>query len=191
MANNKIVLTDGTVLIDLTADTAAADKVLKGYTFHDRSGEVVTGTNTFDVDSSECNATTGSILNGHKAAVNGVVIIGDMPDNGAVNGKITTKDGVYNVPQGFHDGSGKVGIDENEQTKLIAANIKSGISILGVVGSYGGESVTAQSKEATPKLTAQVITPDSGFDYLSQVTVAAIPIVYSDNAQGGKTVTIG
>lgn len=32
--------------------------------------------------------------------------------------------------------------------------------------------------------------PDEGYDYLSQVTVAAIPYVESDNAAGGKTATI-
>ena len=69
MANNKVVLTDGTVLIDLTGDTAAANHVLKGYTFHDRTGAAVTGTNAFDVDSSGATATTGEILAGKTAAV--------------------------------------------------------------------------------------------------------------------------
>lgn len=44
MANNKVVLADGTVLIDLTADTVATDKLLEGYTAHDRSGNLITGT---------------------------------------------------------------------------------------------------------------------------------------------------
>lgn len=191
MANNKIVLTDGTVLIDLTADTAAANHVKRGYTFHDRTGAAVTGTNDYDVDSSAATATTGEILNGKTAAVQGVLITGDMPNNGAVAGKITTKSGRYTVPQGYHDGSGNVQIDSNEQAKIIAGNIKSGIVILGVTGTYGGEAVTAQAKDITPALTQQIVTPDSGYDYLSQVTVAAIPIAYADNAAGGKTVTIG
>ena len=38
MANNKVVLSDGTVLIDLTSDTVAASYLLSGYTAHDRSG---------------------------------------------------------------------------------------------------------------------------------------------------------
>jgi hypothetical protein len=32
-----------TVLIDLTSDTVAANKMLSGYTAHDKSGAVVTG----------------------------------------------------------------------------------------------------------------------------------------------------
>ena len=114
-----------------------------------------------------------------------------MTNNGSVTGTISTKAGQYTVPIGYHDGSGKVGIASTEQAKIIASNIKAGVTILGVEGSYSGESVTAQSKSATPSTTQQTILPDTGYDYLSQVTVAAIPYVESDNAAGGKTVTIG
>ena len=41
--NNKIELADGTVLMDLTSDTVAADKMLSGYTAHDKSGAAITG----------------------------------------------------------------------------------------------------------------------------------------------------
>lgn len=40
---NKVALADGTVLIDLTSDTVAADKMLSGYTAHGHDGAVVTG----------------------------------------------------------------------------------------------------------------------------------------------------
>ena len=57
----------------------------------------------------------------------------------------------------------------------------------------GTESAKAQAKTVTPTTTQQTVLPDSsqGFNYLSQVTVNAIPYNESDNAQGGKTVTIG
>lgn len=44
MANNKVELADGTVLIDLTSDTVTADKIVEGYTGHDASGTSVIGT---------------------------------------------------------------------------------------------------------------------------------------------------
>lgn len=47
MANNKVQLSDGTVLIDLTSDTVAPDKLLGGITAHDRSGSPVVGNVTF------------------------------------------------------------------------------------------------------------------------------------------------
>lgn len=115
-----------------------------------------------------------------------------MKNNGAVKGTISTVDGVYTVPQGYHDGSGKVSIDATEQAKLIATNIREGITILGVEGTMSGsEDMKPQTKEVTPSKTAQTIIPDEDYNCLSQVTVKAIPYVETDNAAGGKTVTIG
>lgn len=64
--------------------------------------------------------------------------------------------------------------------------------VFNMVGIYGGEEVKAQSnKNVTPGMAQQVVTPDEGFDYLAQVTVAAIPITYTDNAAGGQTLAVG
>lgn len=194
MANeyvNKVVLSSGETLIDLSGDTADAAHVLKGSTFHDKSGAPKTGTCTYDSDTSEDTVAVSEILVGKTAHARGVKITGTMPNNGAVSGSITTKDGQYTVPQGFHDGSGKVGIASAEKAKLIPGNIKSGVEVLGVTGTYGGKSINAQTKSVTPSFTQQVVQPDDSYDYLSAVTVAAIPVAYADNAAGGRTVTIG
>ena len=194
MANeyvNKVVLSSGETLIDLSGDTADAAHVLKGSTFHDKSGAPKTGTCTYDSDTSDDTVAAAEMLVGKTAHARGVKITGTMPDNGAVSGSIATKDGQYTVPQGFHDGSGKVGIASAEKAKLIPGNIKSGVEVLGVTGTYGGESINAQTKSVTPSFTQQVVQPDDGYDYLSTVTVAAIPVAYADNAAGGRTVTIG
>lgn len=193
MANqyrNKVIF-GGDVLIDLTADTVDAAHLLSGKTAHDKSGAPITGACTFDADTSDADAVAAEILLNKKAYVNGVKLTGSMPNNGAVNGTISTKEGQYTVPQGYHDGSGKVGISSTEQAKLVANNIKAGITILGVEGTYAGEAVTVQAKTATPSTSQQVITPDADYDYLSQVTVAAIPYTETDNSAGGVTVTIG
>ena len=189
MANNKIIY-GGQTLIDLTADTVEASKLLSGFTAHDRSGEIITGTCTFNADTSDADATASEILATKTAYVNGQKITGSMPNNGAVAGKITTKGQVYTVPAGYHDGSVTVQIDATEQAKIIAENIKDGVEMLGVTGTYTGEGVTAQAKTATPYTTAQTILPDTGYDYLSQVTVEAIAYTETPNAYG-TTVTIG
>lgn len=189
MAINKVIY-GGNTLIDLTSDTVTAADVQNGVTFHLPSGEVETGTCTYDSDTSDDTAVVAEVLATKTFHARGAALTGTMPNNGAVTGTISAKADQYTIPQGYHDGSGKVSISSTEQAKIIASNIKSGINILGVTGSYSGESVTAQAKTATPTTSQQVITPDTGYDYLSQVTVAAIPYVEAPNSAGGVTVTI-
>lgn len=194
MANeyvSKVVLSNGTTLIDLTADTVTAADILDGVTAHGKDGAPITGTCTYDSDTSSDTAAVAEILSGKTAHARGALLTGTMTNNGGVTGTISTKAGQYTVPQGYHDGSGKVSIASAEQAKIIAGNIKSGVQILGVTGTYSGEAITAQTKSATPSWSQQTIQPDTGYDYLSAVTVAAIPIAYSDNSAGGQTVTIG
>jgi hypothetical protein len=190
MGNSKIIF-GNTVLMDLTSDTVEAQYLASGKTAHGADGELITGTNTFDADTSDADATASEILNTKTAYVNGNKITGEMPNRGAVAGTISTVNGEYSIQNGYHDGSGTVSIDSTEQAKIIAANIKSGVEILGVTGTYAGESINAQTKSVTPYTTAQTVLPDSGYDYLSQVNVAAISYVETDNPAGGKTITIG
>ena len=195
MANeyiNKVVLSSGETLIDLTGDDVTAASVLKGKIFHLPSGQSATGTCTYNADTSDATATAAEILTGKTAYKNGSKITGTMTNRGAVALEITTKAQEVTVPNGFHDGSGKVKISATEQAKLIAKNIREGITILGIAGTMSGsESVKAQAKTATPTFSAQTITPDTGYTHLSQVTVNKIPVAYADNDFGGQTVTIG
>ncbi|MBQ7491183.1 MAG: hypothetical protein IJT76_01085 [Clostridia bacterium] len=190
--NNKVVLASGEVLIDLTADTVDAAHLLSGYTAHDKSGAPITGSCDYDSDTSDDTAAVSEILAGKTAHARGAQLTGTMPNRGGVNGTIATKTGQYTIPQGYHDGSGKVSIDATEQAKLIPGNIREGITILGVEGTMSGsESENKQAKAVTPTFAQQVVLPDTGYTCLSQVTVAAITVTYSDNAAGGQTVTIG
>lgn len=190
--NSKVVLASGEILMDLTPDTVDPAHVLNGYTFHDKAGAPQTGSCTYDSDTSEDTAAVGEILAGKTAHARGSKLTGTMPNNGAQTGEIATKDGTVTIKQGYHDGSGSVSIADAEKAKLIPANIREGITVLGVEGIMSGsEDVVAQSKTVTPKFTQQEITPDNGYTHLASVTVASITVSYSDNSAGGKTVTIG
>mgnify|MGYP006946449263 FL=1 len=194
MANKKVnkVVYGGTVLIDLTGDTVTADKVLTGYTAHDKSGETITGTCEYDVNSEDATVAVAEILTGKTAYARGSKITGTMPNNGAVTKTISTKTQEVSIAQGYHDGSGKVSISSTEQAKIIPTNIRDGVTILGVTGTMSGtEGARAQAKTVTPTTAVQNVLPDDGYNYLSQVTVNAIPYVESDNSAGGTTVTIG
>lgn len=196
MANtykNKVIY-GGQTLIDLTGDDVTRADVAAGKQFHLPTGEITTGTSTKDADTSDATATAAEILDTKTAYKNGSKLTGTMPNRGSQTGSITTKTGTVTIQQGYHDGGGSVGIDATEQAKLIASNIREGVTILGVEGEMSGsEGVAATQASVTPYTTAQTITPaDLGnYNSISQINVAAIAYSESDNAAGGVTVTIG
>lgn len=120
MAINKVIY-DGKTLIDLTGDSVMKDKLLTGYTAHDKSGEVIEGTCPFDVDSTDATATAAEILEGQTVYARGKKVAGTMKNNGAVTKVIADKDFIYTVPIGYHDGSGTVQLDATEKAKIIPA----------------------------------------------------------------------
>lgn len=190
MAISKVVY-GNTTLIDLTGDTITASDLAYGKTAHGADGEAITGSSTKDSDTTDATAQEAEILSGKTAYARGAKLTGSMTNRGGVTGTISTVAGTYSIQSGYHDGSGTVAIDSTEQAKIIAGNIKDGVEILGVTGTYTGEGVTAQAKTATPYTTQQVILPDSGYDYLSQVTVSAIAYTETPNSAGGLTVVVG
>lgn len=190
---NKVIV-NGQTKMDLTSDTVDAAHLLSGYTAHDKSGAPVEGTCTFDANTQDANATAPEILSGKTAYAKGSKLTGSMPNKGSVTGHITRADTPYTIPMGYHDGAGTVDIDATEAAKLIPGNIREGITILGVEGEMSGtEGAKAQSKTVTPTFSEQIISPDtgSGYNYLAQVTVKAIPVKETEGENGGLTLTVG
>lgn len=152
MAEKNIskVVYGGKTLIDLTSDTVTADKLLSGVIAHDKSGTAITGACTYDADTSDATAASAEILSGKTAYVNKIKVTGEMRNNGAVTGSISKKAEAYSIPIGYHDGSGKATISSTEQAKIIATNIRAGVSILGVEGTMSGtEGAKAQVGRCT------------------------------------------
>ena len=190
MAVNKVIY-GGNTLVDLTGDTVTKDKLLVGASAHNMAGVKIDGECTFDSDTSDATAVSSEVLNGSTLYARGSKITGTMPNIGSQNEDIDNVDDEVAIQQGYHDGSGKIKIADVEKKKIVPANIKQGVSVLGVVGTLKpSSSVTAQSKTVTPTSKKQTIIPDSTYDYLSQVVVNAIPYVETANAAGGTTVTI-
>ena len=194
MANqyvNKVIL-NGEVKIDISGDDITPEKLAAGIKAHDKSGAPIVGTCPFDTDTSEATATAAEVLNGKTFGAGGEIKTGSMPNQGAKTLEIAAKGTPVTIPAGYHDGSGKAKIASAEEAKLIPANIREGITVLGVVGSMSGsEGMKPQAKSVTPAFSSQEVLPDSDYNCLSSVTVAAIPVSYTDNAQGGQTLKVG
>lgn len=189
--NSKIVLATGEVLIDLTQDDVKAEHVQSGIYFHDKSGKRQTGTNTKTVDASEASAEAAEVLIGKTFGKGSEMQTGTMPDNSGTNIEITNKEGT-SIPKGFFDGSAKAKISDAEAVKLVPGNIKEGVTILGVEGTFGADDISSTTKEITPSFEDQTFNPeDDDVSFYSSVTVKSIPVTRTDNEAGGVTVTIG
>lgn len=188
-AISKVVY-GNTPLIDLTADTVEASKLITGYTAHGADGEPIIGSCSYDADTSDADAVASNILENKTAYVNGNKVTGNMPNRGSVTLEIDDVDDELSITSGYHDGTGVAKLDATEKAKIVAENIKDGVSILGVTGTYTGEGVPTEQVTVTPYTTAQTILPTTGYN-ISQVNVNAIYYSETANSGGGITATIG
>lgn len=139
----------------------------------------------------DATAEAPEILAGETVYVKGKKVTGTMPNIGKHLDIIQQVDEVKTIPAGYHDGSGVIQISESEQAKIIGANIKLGVEILGVTGTCEPSSdVTVEPITVTPTKAGATYNP-STTDYFSKVIVNPIPYTEVANSAGGMTVTIG
>lgn len=111
-------------------------------------------------DVSQVTASAANVLAGTYIVTNQGRIQGTMKNNGNVAGTISTKDGSYTIPTGYHSGAGTVKIADAEKAKIIPANIKKGVTILGQTGTC--EAGTTTSGTDTTDATASASDIRSG-----------------------------
>ncbi len=95
-------------------------------------------------DTAGANATAADILTGKSAYGPSGEVQGSMASNGSTSGTISTKAGTVTIPAGYTTG-GTVSISSTEQAKVIASNIKSGVTLLGVAGSLALPTISQDS----------------------------------------------
>lgn len=104
-----------------------------------------------------------------------------IADNGAVSKKLDTTTTSYTVPAGYHNGSGTVSIELEEKTVTANGDVTpTAGKVLSKVTVNVENTPTLQTKTVTPTKSEQSVTPDEGYDGLSQVTVGAIPANFAD-----------
>lgn len=99
-------------------------------------------------DTASADVTASDMLNGVKGFGSNGEVVGNMPDNGSTSGTISTKAGTVNIPAGYTSG-GTVSISSTEQAKIIASNIKEGVTLL---GQPGGLKLPTISQDNTTKI---------------------------------------
>lgn len=95
-------------------------------------------------DTADADISSGDVLNGKIGYGTAGSVTGNMANNGSTGGTISTKAGTVTIPAGYTSG-GTVQISSTEQAKVIASNIKSGVTLLGVSGSLALPTITQDS----------------------------------------------
>ena len=189
MAISKVTY-DGQTLIDLTSDTAVESDVASGKYFHKADGTRVQGTASHSVNLQNKTVSLGSAAPSSVSADTGYDGLGTVSFNTSnIDGtKIRTGSSVCGVA-GSYDGIIPAGnkdinttsqygvstyatarISATERAKIIAGNIKSGVTILGVTGTYTGTTpvfgrsidVTISPVDGTEEATLTILSRTPG-----------------------------
>lgn len=159
--------------------------------------KVVFGNNTI-LDISEDTVVSSALLSGYTAhAGSGASISGSILTK--TSSDLTANGLTVTVPSGYY---GTAATKTLTDANLLAANIKEGITIFGITGSYvgGGSAILQEKTNITPTESSQTIEPDDGYDGLSSVQINAISADYigsnittrssTDLSASGATVTV-
>ncbi len=193
MGVNKVNYGAKTV-IDLSKDTVTANKLLKGETAHDKNGNQITGTyeeSAAGTDTSDATAVASNILEEKTAYIARGKVTGTMMNRGATAGTISKKTGAYIIPEGYHNGDGSVSIAEAERDKIIPENIKNGITLLGVSGTYTGDGTGSTEVDKTGNGVYAWAKYSELIDYVQTSNDVGVnkPSGYSTTKYTGYTVT--
>ncbi len=115
-----------------------SDNIKAGVTILGVSGATNVIDTTYTGNILQQPASAEDILQSRHAFINGASVSGTLAMRIPVDRTISNYSTVYTFSSGAYASGWTVQISATEQAKIIAGNIKSGVSILGVTGTYGG-----------------------------------------------------
>lgn len=142
------------------------------------------GTKTL-IDLTADTVDAASLLSGVTAhGKSGEKITGSMTNRGAGGGTIAAKAGSVAIPAGYYNGSGSVSISATEQAKIIAENIRQGVTLLGVSGSLNG---LTQYKSGTVTPSSRIAPTSSETSSSYKINVGFKPVFFYFRYTGYKS----
>lgn len=165
----------GTGSVSISPESKTATPTKSKQTISPTAGKVLTSVTVEPipaqyVDTSDATATAAQILDGATAYVDGELVEGTMPNNGAVTETLDTATTSYTVPAGYHSGTGKVSVSletksatptKSPQTiSPSTGKLLSSVSVAAIPEAY--QDVTSVTATAADVLTGKVIVSATG-----------------------------